>query len=114
MGVDGAALPQDSWDCKETVTAVPGSGAGVPRARGRQALPLGRRAQGPLAAAPYPAPPSAGAGPPPRASQQRENLRELMFILVTPMSLSGAERLKEAARGASQKRSACSSRSSSS
>lgn len=48
------------------------------------------------------------------APQQRENLRELMFILVTPMSLSGVERLKEEARGDSQKRSDSSSRSSSS
>lgn len=49
-----------------------------------------------------------------RAAQQRENLRELMFILVTPMSLSGVERLKEEASGESQKRSDSSSRSSSS
>lgn len=48
------------------------------------------------------------------ASQQRENLRELMFILVTPMSLSGVERLKDEASGESQKRSDSSSRSSSS
>lgn len=50
----------------------------------------------------------------PSAPQQSENLRELMFILVTPMSLSGVERLKEEASGESQKRSDSSSRSSSS
>lgn len=46
--------------------------------------------------------------------QHSENRRELMFILVTPMSLSGLERLKELTRGKSQKRSASSSLSSSS
>lgn len=51
---------------------------------------------------------------PSRASQHRENLLELIFILVTPMSLSGVERLKEEASGESQKRSDSSSRSSSS
>lgn len=63
-----------------------------------------------------PPPPALGSGPPfhPKAFQQRENLLELMFILVTPMSLSGVERLKEDARGESQKRSDSSSRSSSS
>lgn len=48
------------------------------------------------------------------AFQHSENRRELMFILVTPMSLSGVERLKELTRGKSQKRSESSSRSSSS
>lgn len=46
--------------------------------------------------------------------QHSENRRELMFILVTPMSLRGVERLKELTRGKSQKRSASSSLSSSS
>lgn len=61
-----------------------------------------------------PKPPVLAPLPSSRASQQRENLRELMFILVTPMSLSGVERLKDEASGESQKRSESSSRSSSS
>lgn len=86
----------------------------------RGALTPGRPAWSNLAPSPFhaPSPPS---NPPvltplpsARASQQRENLRELMFILVTPMSLSGVERLKEEASGESQKRSDSSSRSSSS